>query len=53
LDQLLSIHPIGLYPEIVSKITHGQLASQSLWFANLNTPDDIAHAEAHLDALDT
>jgi molybdopterin-guanine dinucleotide biosynthesis protein A len=48
LEQVLSIHPTGL----VSGITPGQLASQPLWFANLNTPEDFVTAEAHLDALD-
>jgi molybdopterin-guanine dinucleotide biosynthesis protein A len=52
LDQLLSIHPIDLHPSLISGIAPGQLASQPLWFANLNTPEDVAHAEAHLDALD-
>jgi molybdopterin-guanine dinucleotide biosynthesis protein A len=53
LDQLLSIYPIEFHPNVVSGITPGQLASQRLWFANLNTPEDLAQAEAHLDALDT
>jgi molybdopterin-guanine dinucleotide biosynthesis protein A len=33
--------------------TPAQLAAQSLWFANLNTPEDFALAQAHLAALDT
>jgi molybdenum cofactor guanylyltransferase len=53
LDQLISIHPIGVDPNVVSGITPGLVASQPLWFANLNAPEDVAHAEAHLDALDT
>jgi hypothetical protein len=24
-----------------------------LWFANLNTPEEFAEAERHIDALDT
>jgi molybdopterin-guanine dinucleotide biosynthesis protein A len=53
LDQLLSIHPIGLDSDLIPGITPGQVATQPFWFANLNTPEDVAHAEAHLDALDT
>jgi len=34
-------------------LTPGQRAAQPLWFANLNTPEDFAEAEAHADALDT
>ena len=30
-----------------------QDAAMHLWFANLNTPEDFAVAEAHVDALDT
>jgi molybdenum cofactor guanylyltransferase len=33
--------------------TAAQQRSQPLWFANLNTPEDFAEAEAHADALDT
>ncbi len=33
--------------------TEAQHAAQSLWFANLNTPEEFAEAERHLDALDT
>jgi molybdopterin-guanine dinucleotide biosynthesis protein A len=53
LEQVLSINPIELHTNTVAGMTPGQLASQSLWFANLNTPEDVAQAEAHLDALDT
>lgn len=53
LEKLLSIHPIGLDPDLIFEITPGQLASQPLWFANLNTPEDFAQAEANLDALET
>jgi molybdenum cofactor guanylyltransferase len=52
LDQLLSIHPIGLNPDFLAEVTPGELASQSIWFANLNTPEDFIQAEAHLDALE-
>ncbi len=34
-------------------VTAAQQAAQCLWFANLNTPEEFAEAEAHLDALDT
>jgi molybdenum cofactor guanylyltransferase len=33
--------------------TDAQHAAQSLWFANLNTPEEFAEAERYLDALDT
>jgi molybdopterin-guanine dinucleotide biosynthesis protein A len=33
--------------------TEAQRAAERLWFANLNTPEDLVEAEAHLDALDT
>jgi molybdenum cofactor guanylyltransferase len=33
--------------------TEAQQAAQHLWFANLNTPEEFAEAEEHLDALDT
>jgi molybdopterin-guanine dinucleotide biosynthesis protein A len=33
--------------------TEAQQAAKSLWFANLNTPEEFAEAELHLDALDT
>jgi molybdopterin-guanine dinucleotide biosynthesis protein A len=34
-------------------ITEGQQRAKALWFANLNTPEEFAEAERHLDALDT
>jgi molybdopterin-guanine dinucleotide biosynthesis protein A len=34
------------------EITKAQWAAQALWFANLNTPQDFAEAEAHIEALD-
>jgi molybdopterin-guanine dinucleotide biosynthesis protein A len=34
------------------KITASQLAMRSLWFANLNTPEDFVGAQEHLDGLD-
>ncbi len=34
-------------------LTDAQHASQPLWFANLNTPEDFAQAQLHLHALDT
>ena len=33
--------------------TEAQQAAKHLWFANLNTPDEFAEAERHIDALDT
>ncbi len=33
--------------------TEAQQAAKHLWFANLNTPEEFAEAEKHLDALDT
>jgi len=34
-------------------VTEAQQAAKHLWFANLNTPEEFAEAERHLDALDT
>jgi molybdenum cofactor guanylyltransferase len=34
-------------------VTEAQQAAKPLWFANLNTPEEFAEAEKHLDALDT
>jgi molybdopterin-guanine dinucleotide biosynthesis protein A len=48
LDQLLSIRAIDLLAEI----TAAQRATEHLWFANLNTREDFAQAEAHVAALD-
>jgi molybdenum cofactor guanylyltransferase len=33
--------------------TEAQQEAKHLWFANLNTPEEFAEAERHLDALDT
>jgi molybdopterin-guanine dinucleotide biosynthesis protein A len=33
--------------------TEAQQAAKHLWFMNLNTPEEFAEAERHLDALDT
>jgi molybdopterin-guanine dinucleotide biosynthesis protein A len=33
--------------------TEAQQSAKHLWFANLNTPEEFAEAERHLDALDT
>lgn len=52
LDQLLSIRPLHLSPELLAQLTAAQLAAQPLWFANLNTPEEFAQAEAHTAALD-
>ena len=34
-------------------LTEAQQRAKQLWFANLNTPEEFAEAERHLDALDT
>lgn len=34
-------------------LTEAQQKARHLWFANLNTPEEFAEAEKHLDALDT
>ena len=34
-------------------LTAAQLRARHLWFANLNTPEEFAEAERHVDALDT
>jgi molybdenum cofactor guanylyltransferase len=34
-------------------LTKAQRENWSLWFANLNTPEEFAEAERHIDALDT
>lgn len=36
----------------VQRLSPQQRDAQSLWFTNLNTPDDFAVAVAHVDALD-
>jgi molybdopterin-guanine dinucleotide biosynthesis protein A len=51
LDQFLSIRPIT--SDQHPGITPVQQAIQPLWFANLNTSEDFARAEAHVAALDT
>ncbi len=34
-------------------LTRAQQSAKRLWFANLNTPEEFADGEGHLDALDT
>jgi molybdopterin-guanine dinucleotide biosynthesis protein A len=34
-------------------LTEAQQKAKHLWFANLNTPEEFAEAERHVDALDT
>jgi molybdopterin-guanine dinucleotide biosynthesis protein A len=34
-------------------LTAAQIAAKPLWFNNLNTPEDLAVAEANIAALDT
>jgi molybdopterin-guanine dinucleotide biosynthesis protein A len=58
LDQLLSNRlALGDFlappPGDDPALTRAQHAAQSLWFANLNTPQDFALAEANAVALDT
>jgi molybdopterin-guanine dinucleotide biosynthesis protein A len=48
----------GYYPrsgkiEAWWTVTEAQQEAKHLWFANLNTPEEFAEAERHLDALDT
>lgn len=43
----------GIYSQPWQTITEAQYAAQPLWFANLNTPEDFAEAEANITALDT
>jgi molybdopterin-guanine dinucleotide biosynthesis protein A len=50
LDQFLSIRPIVFDQH--SGITPAQRAVEPLWFANLNTPQDFARAEAQVGGLD-
>ena len=50
-DQQLTVLPGENYPWC--KLTKEQDAARRLWFANLNTPEEFAEAERHLDALDT
>jgi molybdopterin-guanine dinucleotide biosynthesis protein A len=47
----LFVKPVGVEPWSVP--TEAQQAVKHLWFANLNTPEEFAAAEEHLDALDT
>jgi len=43
----------GEGPEPWWTVTEAQQSAKPLWFANLNTPEEFAEAEKHLDALDT
>jgi molybdenum cofactor guanylyltransferase len=43
----------GPRQEVWLATTEAQQAAKHLWFANLNTPEEFAEAERHLDALDT
>jgi molybdopterin-guanine dinucleotide biosynthesis protein A len=55
LEQLLSFTESGaphLDSEMWVNVTAAQRAAQPLWFTNLNTPQDLALAEANLTALD-
>ncbi|WP_433985198.1 hypothetical protein RBB78_19985 [Tunturiibacter empetritectus] len=43
----------GPRQEVWLATTEAQQAAKHLWFANLNTPEEFAEAERHVDALDT
>jgi molybdenum cofactor guanylyltransferase len=43
----------GTYEPPWMYTTEAQQRAMPLWFANLNTPEEFAEAERHLDALDT
>ena len=44
---------LGPRQEAWMATTEAQQAAKHLWFANLNTPEEFAEAEKHLDALDS
>jgi molybdopterin-guanine dinucleotide biosynthesis protein A len=46
-DPGMSDHEAWMYT------TEAQQQAKALWFANLNTPEEFAEAERHVDALDT
>lgn len=43
----------GGNPEPWQLVSEEQRRAQGLWFANLNTPEDLAQAKLHVNALDT
>jgi molybdenum cofactor guanylyltransferase len=43
----------GIHSRPWQTLTEAQQAAQPFWFANLNTPEDFAEAEARAGALDT
>ncbi len=43
----------GPRQEAWTATTDAQQTAKHLWFANLNTPEEFAEAERHVDALDT
>jgi molybdopterin-guanine dinucleotide biosynthesis protein A len=51
--QFSGYHPRPAKMEAWWAVTEAQQAAKHLWFANLNTPEEFAEAEKHLDALDT
>jgi len=53
LDQFLRLTPIESLQSQNPGITPEQPAAIGLWFANLNSRQDFAEAEAHVAALDT
>lgn len=53
LDQIFDVSQLSLHTKSLSGITSDQLVSPALWFTNLNTPEDLAHAEAHSAELET
>lgn len=50
-----STRALSLYAELNGRdegLTRAQRAAASLWFANLNTPEELAQVQSHLDALE-
>jgi molybdopterin-guanine dinucleotide biosynthesis protein A len=52
-NALFSSGPFAKGSEPWWTVTDAQQAAKNLWFANLNTSEELAEAERHLDALDT
>jgi molybdopterin-guanine dinucleotide biosynthesis protein A len=52
-DAEFAAGPGGGEGESWRMLTEAQEKARRLWFANLNTPEEFAEAEEHVDALDT
>jgi molybdopterin-guanine dinucleotide biosynthesis protein A len=52
-DVLLSSNWDNQATQTRLRLTKEQQAARHLWFANLNTPQEFAKAQRHVDALDT